>query len=79
MLDVGDDVLRKTHVDIDAEKAAAVQEAVEAAERRHTRELRAAIKRLQTELEQDKARALERQKRVSTYNMYICIPVYNII
>lgn len=62
IIDVGDGVLRRTHVDVDGEKKRAVKEALEAAERRHTRELRASMKRLHKEMDDDKTRALDRQQ-----------------
>lgn len=46
-------------------KEAAVKEALEVAERRHTKELRAALKRLRTEMDTDKERAMEKQKQVT--------------
>ena len=59
--------MKKTVVDIDGEKKTAVEEALESAEKRHTRELRAALRRQENKLVDTKDKALEKQKIVSTY------------
>ena len=58
--------MTKTHVDIDGMRKAAVKEALDAAEERHVKELRAAMSRAKQQAKQDKDRALARQRVVST-------------
>ena len=50
--------------DSTAEKDKAIQDAVDAAEARATRELRAALKRLKNQKDAERARALQTQKEV---------------
>ena len=59
-------MLERTYIDVDGMKEAAVKEALEAAERRHTRELRAALHRLQKQADDDKEKSMARQKKVNT-------------
>ena len=63
-VEIGDELLSKTYVDVDAMKEAAVKEALAIAERRHVRELRTALKKQHKELEDDKTKSMEKQKQV---------------
>ncbi len=56
--------MEQNHVDIDDEKDKAMVEALQKAEARHTRELQAALTRLEDQLEKDKDLALAHQKQV---------------
>ena len=56
--------MAKTDVDVDGQKEQAIKEALEAADRRHTRELRAALGRTEKHLLAEKQKALDRQKKV---------------
>ncbi len=67
-LELGDGIVKRNTIDIDALRAEAAREATEAAERRHVRELRAALSRQQRQLEDEKARALDKQKQVCIVN-----------
>lgn len=62
--EIGEGIVEKTHVDVDGMLKGAVNEALESAERRHTRELKAVIHRAQKEAEEEKEKALSRQQIV---------------
>ena len=62
---MGADLLKRTHVDVDAMKETAVRDALNAAEKRHTRELRAALRRLRQEADDERRRQLDSQKQVT--------------
>ena len=53
-------------MDVDGEKQNAVDEALKESERRHSRELRAALRRLEAQLVEEKRLSLEKQKQVKT-------------
>ncbi|XP_012943710.2 vicilin-like seed storage protein At2g18540 [Aplysia californica] len=61
-MEVGDKILAATRVDDHEDREKAIQEAVEKAEERATRELRAALRRLRQEKEEERTRALDKQK-----------------
>ena len=63
---VGGDIMKRTYVDIDGEKQKAVEEALEKAEQRHTRELKGALRRQEILLTEDKEKALAKQKQVTS-------------
>ncbi|XP_064639400.1 coiled-coil domain-containing protein 91-like [Lineus longissimus] len=62
VMTVGSDVLSKVFTNKKDDRQKEIDDAVEAAEKRAARELRAAMKRLRHELEDDKQRALDAQK-----------------
>ncbi|BFZ00766.1 hypothetical protein BsWGS_03805 [Bradybaena similaris] len=59
---IGDKILDATRVDDKGEKDKVIQDAVEKSEARATRELRAALKRLKHEKDEERQRALDKQK-----------------
>ena len=59
--------MKRTTVDVDGEKQKAVEEALEKAEQRHTRELRGALRRQERKLNEERDKALLKQKTVSVY------------
>ena len=61
---LGEVIQRKYNVDVEGEKQRAVLEALKEAEKRHSRELRAALKRLEKTCMEDKRHALDKQLRV---------------
>ena len=63
---MGDNILAATYVDDSVERDKAVAEAVEKAEERSTRELRAALRRLKMQKDEERQRALAKQKWVSS-------------
>ncbi|ELT89267.1 hypothetical protein CAPTEDRAFT_227543 [Capitella teleta] len=62
IIDIGEGLMTKTHVDIDGMRKTAVKEALDAAENRHIRELCAALSRARKEAADDKEKAMTRQK-----------------
>ncbi|GFO43785.1 translation initiation factor if-2-like [Plakobranchus ocellatus] len=62
IMELGDNILAATRTDDHSDRERAVQEAVDAAEARATRELRAALRRLTKEKDAERTRALEKQK-----------------
>ncbi|RUS72806.1 hypothetical protein EGW08_019430 [Elysia chlorotica] len=62
IMDIGDSILAASRTDDHSDRERAMQEAVEAAETRATRELRAALRRQRTEKDEERTRALEKQK-----------------
>jgi chemotaxis protein histidine kinase CheA len=58
IIDVGDKVLSRTHVDFSAEREKAVAEALQIASRRHEQEMRQALEQSQQEAEKEKCKAL---------------------
>ena len=64
-VDLGEIIQKKYNVDVDGEKQRAVDEALKEAEKRHSRELRAALKRLEKTLVEDKEHALSKQQQVT--------------
>ena len=74
--DAGEFVMQENFVDVDAEKEQAVKAALIIAEKRHARELKASLWKQEEELEKEKVRALEKQKKViyfSYINIYLFI------
>ena len=65
--------MKKNFVDVESLKAAAVEKALEEAERRHVRELQASLKRQKKEMDDDRNRQLNRQKMVSINFIIISI------
>ena len=57
-------------MDVDGEKQNAVDEALKESERRHSRELRAALRRLEAQLVEEKRLSLEKQQQVKTIVLY---------
>jgi ribosomal silencing factor RsfS len=56
--------MKESFVDVDGEKSKAVKDALVIADKRHGRELKAACYKIERDMENDKARALQRQQRV---------------
>ena len=65
MSELGNASIKKTEVVIDDGRDQAVRDALSLAERRHRRELRAALQRLEAEMTREKDAALARQKEAS--------------
>ncbi|KAI0232308.1 hypothetical protein LSAT2_017377 [Lamellibrachia satsuma] len=63
IIELGESALKKTDIVIDDGRDQAVREALAVAERRHTRELKAALQRLEREMMREKNVALARQKQ----------------
>ena len=64
---MGDRLLSLTKSDDQEDRQKAIDDAVAAAEARATRELRAALQRLRREKDDERQRALDKQKWVSTH------------
>ena len=64
LLDLGDNVLKKTYIDVDAMKAGAVKMALEEAEIRHKHETEALSERVKEKAEKKQELALSRMKLV---------------
>ena len=64
---LGEELIQKTTVDVDGEKQKAVEEALEKAEQRHTRELRGALRRQEHKFNDEKERAMQKQKTVKMH------------
>ncbi|CAG5131955.1 unnamed protein product [Candidula unifasciata] len=62
IMDIGDKIVDATRVDDQGEKDKVTQGAIEACEARATRELRAALKRLRHEKDEERQRALDKQQ-----------------
>lgn len=62
--DVGDDLLKKTYIDVDSMIAEAVSTALGEAEQRHANEMKELTLHLKHQAEQDKEKALARTKKV---------------
>ena len=73
--------MKKTDIVLDDGREQAVREALVIAERRHTRELKAALQRLEREMTREKTVALTRQKQASLIlrstwsNVDVCVRV----
>ena len=63
--DIGQNFVKRSTIDIESIQKHAAKDARDAAERRHVKELKAALQRQQTEMEDDKLRCLKNQKLVS--------------
>ena len=63
--ELGDQLLSMTKSDDQEDRQKAIDDAVSDAEQRATRELRAALKRLKLEKDEERQRALDKQKWVS--------------
>ena len=65
ILEIGEGLMTKTYVDVDSMTHDAVKEALASADRRHARELRAALQKHQGDAQRERALALNNQKLVS--------------
>lgn len=74
-LEVGDQLLNSKADDSKEQQLRALEEAVERAEARATKELKAALKRLREEKEEERKRALEKQKQVGRLSMYFYVRI----
>lgn len=72
-LEVGDQLLNSKADDSKEQQLRALEEAVERAEARATKELKAALKRLREEKEEERKRALDKQKQVSRLSMHFYV------
>lgn len=72
-LEVGDQLLNSKADDSKEQQLRALEEAVERAEARATKELKAALKRLREEKEEERKRALDKQKQVGRLSMYFYV------
>lgn len=72
-LEVGDQLLNSKADDSKEQQLRALEEAVEKAEARATKELKAALKRLREEKEEERKRALDKQKQVGRLSMYFYV------
>lgn len=74
-LEVGDQLLNSKADDSKEQQLRALEEAVERAEARATKELKAALKRLREEKEEERKRALDKQKQVGRLSMYFYVRI----
>lgn len=72
-LEVGDKLLNSKADDSKEQQLRALEEAVERAEARATKELKAALKRLREEKEEERKRALDKQKQVGRLSMHFYV------
>ena len=70
-IDLGDNFVKRSTIDVDSIQKHAAKEAREAAERRHVKELKASLLRQQKQMEDDKLRCLKNQKLVEIW-IFIC-------
>jgi len=67
LLDVGKDILSRTHVDIESGKAEAVKLALQEAEEKNAQHLKAMVNRLKERMDIENEMALEELKQVSCH------------
>ena len=64
MLDVGTEIISRTHVDLESEKADAVKVALQDAEEKHSQHLKVMLNRLKSLMNKEREEALEDLKQV---------------
>ena len=70
-IDLGDNFVKRSTIDVDSIQKHAAKEAREAAERRHVKELKASLLRQQKQMEDDKLRCLKNQKTGRDLDIYL--------